>query len=120
MFDFLSYIPVDAVIGVVAFAAGVILSQKVKDKLAGVPSEVRAAVSSFEASAQAAVTNAKNDALAKIKASIPGGTVLKAAAPSAAAPGLQPDPVVKVAPAAAPAPAPAPAAQATPAQQPVA
>lgn len=116
MFDFLSYIPVDAVIGVVAFAAGVILSQKVKDKLAGVPSEVRAAVSSFEASAQAAVTNAKNDALAKIKASIPGGTVLKAAAPSAA----QPDPVVKVASAAAPAPAPAPAAQAAPAQQPVA
>ena len=50
----------------VAFAAGVMLSQRVKDALKGVPSEVRTALDSAEAHTLTAVKQAQSEVLAKI------------------------------------------------------
>lgn len=45
---FLSYLNVTVVVGAVSFFAGVILSQKVKDWIKGVPNEVRSKLSAAE------------------------------------------------------------------------
>lgn len=106
MFSFLTDLEIDLLVGVVAFAAGVVLSQKVKDKLKGIPGELRTALSGAESSALAAIKAAEAKAIAEF---LPGGTTPKAALPAAApAPVAPPAPTVVVQAA-------APVAQAAPA-----
>lgn len=93
----------------VAFVAGVVLSTRVKDKLIGVPAELRTALNGAQASGLSALktaqANVKADVIAKI---LPGATQPKAAEPAAPAP-------APAAPAAPVAAEPAPAAPAAPA-----
>ena len=71
----------------VAFILGVLVSQKVKDFLKGVPSELRAVLKSTEAAALNAISSAKSKAVADVaKATSAMPAVAKPAAAPAAAP----------------------------------
>jgi hypothetical protein len=88
---------------VAAFGAGVVLSQKVKDYIKGVPSEARTALSNIEKNVLADVKQAQSDVIARLPGAAPAP---KAPLPAASQP--------LAAPVAAPAPAPAPAPAADP------
>lgn len=87
----------------VAFVAGVVLSQRVKDAIKGVPSEVRSALSSAETNTLSAIKQAQTDALAKL---LPSAAKPAAVAPLAPAPAAAP-----LAPVEVTGPAPAPVVQ---------
>lgn len=100
----------------VAFIAGVVLSQRVKDKLRGVPSELRSAIASTESQTLTAMKAAQADALSKL---LPAAAAVKPVAEPVKAAAVAPAPVVAPAPAPAPAPvaaAPAPAPAPEPAE----
>lgn len=93
--------------GGVAFVAGVVLSQRVKDAVKGVPGEARTALAAAESSVLAELKAGQTALIAKL---LPAAA--KAApAPAPVAPAADPVPVPV---AAAPAPAPAPEAAPAP------
>jgi hypothetical protein len=70
-----------------AFVAGVLLSQKVKDYVKGVPAQARAAINNVEADALAKLKVAQADVLAKLPGAVaPKVAVAPAPAPAAPAP----------------------------------
>lgn len=88
MFSFLSLDgPLMLAALAVAFVLGVLVSQKVKDFLSGVPSELRAVLKSTEAAALNAVAAAKAKAVADVaKATSAMPAVVKPTAAPTAAP----------------------------------
>lgn len=60
--------------GVALFLAGVFLSQKIKDWLAGVPAHVRADISGVEASLLGRIKAAQSSVLADLKAKVSPAT----------------------------------------------
>jgi hypothetical protein len=95
------------------YLAGVFTSQYVKDKLSGVPSDLRAALKTTEASAVAELTSAKTQAVANVATLLAKGKAAAAAEAAKLAPVTAAAPKTPASASAAPAaPAPAPAAPA--------
>jgi hypothetical protein len=93
-----------------AFVAGVLLSQKVKDLVKGVPAQARVAINNVEADALAKLKVAQSNVLATLPGAAPAPKVALAPLPQGVV--LTPAPAPAAAPvaaAAAPAPAPTPA-----------
>ena len=64
------------ILGLVAsFVAGVLLSTKVKDKIAGVPAAARVAINNVQADALAKLKQAQADVLAKLPGAAPAPKV---------------------------------------------
>jgi hypothetical protein len=66
MFSFLTDTEILLISNAVALAAGVVLSQKIKDLVKGVPSDVRSALSAAETNALAAAKQAQTEVLTKL------------------------------------------------------
>lgn len=89
MFDsfanFFTTVQIVIITGAAAFIAGVFLSQKVKDWLAGVPTDLRSALKAVEGDALGRVKAAQAAVLADIAGLVHGGTVAPKIALSPAA-----------------------------------
>lgn len=93
-----------------AFVAGVFLSTTIKDKLKGVPSSLRSALSATESSAMAELAKAKSAVVNDVtnlfhKSAVATAATAATASAVAAAPAPAPAPAAPVAPAAPAAPA---------------
>lgn len=83
MYQFL----IPAVAVVVSFIVGVLLSQKVKDAIAGVPAHVRADLNTVEATLLGRIKSAQSNVLADLQAKVaPPVPVLQTAGPAPAQP----------------------------------
>lgn len=109
--DFFSTAQLVIICSAAAFGAGVFFSQKVKDWIGGVPSDLRSVLKGVEANVQAKVKAAQSEVVGKIVAGLGGEAAPEAPVEQkplapAPAPAPAPEPVMKPL---APAPAPAPA-----------
>lgn len=74
------------VVGAVSLVTGVVSSQKIKDWISGVPSELRVALSSLESQTKQQIASATSDVIAKVSPAMPVAPVAPApAAPAAPA-----------------------------------
>lgn len=128
--DFFSTLQLVVLSSAAAFGAGVFFSQRVKDWIGGVPSDLRSVLKGVEANVQAKVKAAQSEVVGKIVAGLSGDAapaevveqkpLAPAPAPAPAPAALDPNVTgVALTPALAPAPAPAPAPADGPPKTPV-
>lgn len=111
MFSFLTELQFTLACSGAALIAGVVFSQKIKDWIAGVPGDVRAALKGVEADTVAKIAAARASVLVQLPAPAPAKAPLQPTITLTAKPAEAP------APAAAPAAAPVAEAPAAPAPQ---
>jgi outer membrane biosynthesis protein TonB len=109
--EFLTDTTITVIVANVAFAAGVVLSQRIRDWVKGVPAQARLGLTAAEKAVVAAVKEAEAEVISKL---LPAGLVEKLDPPAApVAPVAPAAPVAPLAPAPTPVPA-TPAAAPTP------